>query len=326
MLTVGVTLFMALLILGAFILVFVNRESEKILTAAIPLAVGVIAGLVLTFWFARPEPISSIFPVSFTYQVADKLPMALPYRPVPFQLYLIDELRQRDSKALEEYPEMGGGQVYHEFLQKTLVDWIASTHFGHWHMEPLRFEGGPGAGSQEQWGLMPDAKEEPTDILSVEALQKIFSKNRFASVHTGFGRLALPPDTTPTEASPDGRILFKNNHCEISIQTSFSQNIAGIGDYSQFFGSLPLMLQYSTVRYIVRIDATFNLLLAGHPKMRLIKQWVMGIVNGLQNNLDDRLIWRKVIDEYTLRQHLPHSIQDLPLQFGPLRAQAPVTK
>ena len=36
-----------------------------------------------------------------------------------------------------------------------------------------------------------------------------------------------------------------------------------------------------------------------------IKQWVTGIVNGLQNAFDEQVIWRKTVESYTLNQHLP---------------------
>lgn len=234
-----------------------------------------------------------------------------------------------DSKALDEKPDAQGHLVYHEFLQKALVDWIATRHFGHWRVELLLFEGGPGAGTQGQFSPMPDANKEASKVLSTDELQRIFSKNRFASVHTGFGRLALPPSTTlnvetPKEASATGKVRFKNRYCEITIQTSPSMGLLGLGTYSMLLGIPPSTPGYWTQQYIVRIEATFNPLLVGNPRMALIKQWANGIVNGLQNEFDEQVVWRKTVENYTLRQHLPSEIKNGPMPFGPMRAEPSV--
>jgi hypothetical protein len=329
MLTIVVTLFMGLLILAAFVLVFINRDSEKIVTAAVPLAFAAFSGLALIFAFARQEPISRVFPVSFAFQVADKVPITIPHRPIPWvQLFLIDELRQREPKALEEQPDVQGMLVYHEFLQKALVDWIASRHFKHWRMELLLFDGGPGAGTEARWSGMPDAKEELTDVLSVEELQSIFSGNRFASVHSDFGTLAVPPGTSlsvevPKEAGATGKILFRNRYCEITIQTSFSASTMGIRNYSRLLGLPDFTPGYWTQGYIVRIEATFSPWLVGHPRMARIRQWATGIVNGLQNEFDEQVIWRKTVENYRFHQNLPNESKGSPLPLGPMQAQPP---
>jgi hypothetical protein len=63
MLTIVVTLVMGLLILPAFALVFINRDSEKIVTAAVPLAFAAFSGLAL------PEKTPGTFSVSRADQV-----------------------------------------------------------------------------------------------------------------------------------------------------------------------------------------------------------------------------------------------------------------
>jgi len=331
MLTILIALFMGLLILAAFVLVVINRDSEKIVTAAVPLAFAAFAALALIFAFAREQPITRVFPVSFSYQVADKLPLAIPDRPDAEQLWFVDQIRQRDPKALEEKPDTQGELVYHEFLQKALVDWIATRHSGHWRMELLTFEAGPGAGTQSRWSPMPDAKEETSRILSVDELQRIFSENRFAGVHEGSGRLALPPGTTlnvetPKEAGATGKIRFKNRYCEITIQTSPSMGMLGVGAYSTLLGIPVSAPGYWTQQYIVRINATFSPWLVGNPWMAKVKQWASGIVDGLQNEFDEQVVWRKTLENYMLRKHLPPEIRNFAMPFGPMKVQPSVSK
>jgi hypothetical protein len=325
MLMIFFTVLMAISIGSAFWLVVLNRNSEKIVTAAVPLAFAALVALYLIFWFAREQPMTRVFPVSFSFQVADKLPLSIPDRPTLEQLFFVDEIRQRDPKALEEKPDAHGLLIYHELLQKSLVDWIASRHFGHWRMELLRFEAGPGAGTQAQWSPTPDANKEKSKVLSVDDLQRIFSQNRFAGVHMGPGTLALPPGTTlnvetPKEISAIGKIRFKNKHCTMTIETSPSMGQLGLGGYSRLLGIPSSTSGYWTQQYIVRINVTFSHWFVGHPRMALIKQWASGIVDGLQNEFDEQVVWRRTVENYTLRQHLPPEIRNFPMPFGPMRS------
>ncbi len=77
-----------------------------------------------------------VFPASFCYQVTDLLPVVIPDRPFSQSLALVDQVRQQNPNVLEEPKNVQrGGLVYHEFLQKALVEWIAMRHFGTWRME-----------------------------------------------------------------------------------------------------------------------------------------------------------------------------------------------
>ena len=207
------------LFLVTFVLVVINRDSEKVVTAAIPLAFAAFSALLSILAFARQESISRVFPVSFSFQVADKVPMDIRYRPMLVQLhFFFDEILKRNPKALEEQSDERGVLVYHEFLQKVLVDWIASRHFKHWRMELLTFEG-PGSGTEERFEALPDAKDEPAKVLSVEELQKIFAGNRFARAHMGFGTLALPPGISVERSS----MRLRSGSCSPSTRTRYTR-------------------------------------------------------------------------------------------------------
>ncbi len=332
-LTIAITAIMAMLILAAFVLVFINRDSEKIVSAAIPLALATFSALALIFAFAREGPMTRIFPVNFLFQVRDKQPIQIGARPYPHQLFFFSELRQRNPDALEDAAD--SRVIYHEFLQKMLVDWIAMRHFGHWRMEILQFEAGPGWGTQSRWGPMIDADREPVKILLPEDLERIFGENRFASLYSGFGKLALPLGTTvsvktPQEPGSYGEIRFKNIYSEITIQTSSTGWAAGLGAYSMLLG-IPVTApefttqqrDYRTQEYIVRIKATFKPWLIGHPRMALIKQWVAGILNGLQEEFDEQIVWRKTVENIRLNQDLSSQPRSVPLPLGPVQAAPP---
>lgn len=302
---------MAIFVLAAFVLVFINRESEKIVTASIPLAFAAFAALALVFAFAREEPVTRVFPVTFCYQVEDKLPVAIPGRSLQGgSLALVDWIQQQNPKALDEPQDVSPGLlVYHELLQKSLIEWISSRHSGTWRMELLRFEF-PAGHQEGHFQPESDAKEEASEILSVEALRQKFIGNRFANVGFGPGSLALPPKTSleihPPKAQAEyGEIRFKNWFCEITIRTSASSGMSGVGAYSILFGVYPPTPDYWTQQYIIRITATFSPLLVGHPRMALIKRWAAGIIDGLQQEFDEQIIWRKTLENYMTAVHLP---------------------
>jgi len=317
--TAVVTTVMAILLVLAFAFVVVNRASEKIVTAAVPLALGAILAIGLVVFFAREEPQTRTFPVSFLYQRADKIPIAMPWRPFPWEtLGFVDELRQTNPNALQDDPFV----VYHEFLQKSLVDWIAHRHFGTWRVELLRFRGGG-----EHWGPIPDEPAETSIILSPDQVQQLLGTNRFAPFHSGPGTLALPPGTvlsvdTPKTSGAPGTIRLENWLCEITIRTSPSSGQSGIQGYALLLG-FPFWStvgnEFQTQQYIVRVRATFSRLFVGHPKMAAHKRWATNFLDGLQDAFDEQRIWDRTVENYTLRQHVsPAALPPIP--FGPVRA------
>jgi len=306
------TIFMGILVLLAFVLVVVNRNSEKIVSAAVPLAFAAFAALALVFAFAREEPITRVFPVNFCYQVQDKLPIVITGRPFPHILHLVDQVRQQDPKALDEPMDIHpGGLVYHELLQKGFIEWIAMRHFANWRMELLRFESGV---AQEFFQPFAEAAQESSKILSSQELQRRFGGNRFARVHTGMGTLALPPGTnltihTPKTPDGHGEIHLKNCFCEIKIRTSPGLSMSGIYAYSWLMGIEPPERGYYTGQYIVRITATFSPVLVGHPRMALLKRWATGILDGLQHDFDEQVVWRRTVENQMILRHVTGPIQ-----------------
>jgi hypothetical protein len=308
--------------------VFLNYQSPQVVNAAAPVAVGVLAALSLVFVFNAPEPIRRVFPVTFFLQRADKYPISIPYRPFPpMSLALFDSAQRANPEAFN-FP---AGQdtsldalLYHEFLQKLIVDWIASRHFGTWRMETDLFE--LGLGAQEQFRPMADASNYRSTVLTSEELAQRLEGNRFAPVHSGFGRLAVPEGMTltvrPAQADflQPGEIQFRDRYCELTITTTYSMGGVGLGSYTMLLG---LTLQdaqdrYWSEHYIVRINATFNRFLMGHPNMAAHRDWAEGIIDGLARAFDEESLWRRTLDGYMLRQHILQQYPTPPL--GPIRS------
>lgn len=325
--------FMALTLTGAFILVVLNRASPSVVNAAVPLAFGALSALGLVFAFTRPEPISRVFPVVFVVERASLLPIVIPDRPFGFlSLHLADEMRQLDPKTFEQPKGQDEGfdfivPLFHEFLHKVIVDSLAAKQFGTWRMRTERF-GGSGF---EQFGPMPDAGSYSSKVLTTEELTQAFSTNRFARVHSMFGKWALPPGTElqidvphhDPQLGQTGVIRLKNRFCEMTIRTVVSMSVVGLGSYTALVGIPQEEAQkmYWTLQYIVRINASFPWYLIGHPDMAVHREWADGITEELTHAFDEESMWRRSIENYMLRQHLPPAARAMTIGLGPIQSQ-----
>jgi hypothetical protein len=255
---------MAALIVFAFVLVYVNRASSEVVGAALPVAFAAFSALGLVFAFGNPQPVERSFPVVFVFQQADKYPIVIPDRPFPsLTLGVFDEAVQVNPKLLQDsrFADRSGGPLFHYFLQKALVDWLASNYFNTWRVRVERFEVG---GEQSQTSPAPDAKEFATKKLSAEDLKRALRTNAFATVSAfGPGTLALPPNTSfivqelhsDVQQGEVSEIRLKNWFCDVRIQTRFSMSGVGLGAYTLVVPIPQEQAQrdYYNVQFIVRI-------------------------------------------------------------------------
>jgi len=323
---------MGLALAAVFALVVLNRASAAVVNAAVPVAFGAISAIGLVFAFARPEPIARAFPIVFVVERASLLPVVIPDRPFPFMsLGLADQMRQIDPTTFEPPPKQEGFDfivpLYHEYLQKIVVDSIAAKHSGTWRMRTERFHG------FEQWSPTPDAAGYSSKVISAEQLIGALGKNRFARVQSGFGKLALPPGTQFEIEAPHhnpqsgetGTIHLKNRFCDIEIRTVQSWSSVGLGNYTMLLG-IPLeeaQQKYWTIQYVTRINASFRWYLIGHPDMAVHRQWANSIVEELAHAFDEDGLWRRTTENYMLRQHLPPAVKGMGMPLGPIRFTAP---
>jgi hypothetical protein len=325
---------MGLCLLFTFILVYVNRASSEVVGAALPVAFAAMSALGLVFAFGKPAPIERSFPVVFVFQQKDKYPITLPGRPAQFlTIGMFDKAIQANPRLLEDprFADGNGHQLFHEFLQKAIVNWMRSRYWATWRLRQERFDIG---GQQEEWGAAPDASEFATKKLSDDEVTSALGKNAFANVPAfGPGTLGLPPRTSFEVKEPGddpklghtSEIRLKNWLCDIRIHSRFSSSGVGLGAYTMFLG-IPqeeAQKQFHTVQYIVRFSATFSPYLKGHPQMAAHREWAEGMLDGLMNEFDEQAMWKRTTEAYILRQHLPDEAKKVPLMFGPIRSSQP---
>jgi hypothetical protein len=288
------------------------------------------------------EPISVSFPVSFYFRRADHLPLAIPDRSFPYEFFpYFDELLRKNPDSLKD--DFEGDLLYHEFLQKSLFEWIA-WRFRNWQNELLRFETGS---STTEFSLSRQAGPPKSRTLSVTDVEEAFAKNRFAHSHLfafeNIGQIALPADSklsviVPTPKEPNGQIKMTNRFYEFTIDTMPSISIVGLGGYGGLLDGARLngtvfnldidtaQQEFWNNQFTVRVKAVFSESLANSPEMPLTKRWLKSVVNGLQAAFDEQIVWRKTVEQRQTRMQMGPNYRELVMPLGPIRFQQPAEK
>lgn len=320
--TVIVTIAFGLVTVAAFVLVLLNRASEKILTAVIPIAVAGLVAIYLAVFVFGGEPTTIIvFPASFLYQTETKMPANLPHllvwRRFSPALFLPAQLSKKHPEDFNDTDPPDRVNLYHDLLQRAILDWMSQRYRATWQVEITQFDL-PNYRSQES---APAATiVEPSKTYSGDEITTLLRGNRFADVHSALaGQLSVPRDTVLTVEPPHidnvvgeiGRISLTNNYCRIVILTQFHSWMLGVGPYGTLAGmSADENSKLATVTYRVRITIQYSKWRSGNPKMPLYKTWAGGIAQGLQDQFDEQSLWTNAKADYLFQRQVE--------QLGPL--------
>ena len=308
-LLVGFTVF---LLMVACVFVVMNRDSSLVVGAALPAAIALAAAIAVVFVFNRPTSMSRTFQVAIVVEKASLLPVAITHRPFPIEgITLAPQMKQIDPKTFHlpnpQQPLDFATPLYHEYLQKIFVEALAFKQFGTWRMKTERFV------NEVRWMPLPDASSYPSKILDTKELEQVFGKNRFARVHSGFGRWALPPGTelrielprADTQLGEVGLIHLENGICEISIRTTPTSWGVGLGKYAALSGMHKGEDQdkYLTMTFIARIDAKFPWYRIGDPETLPHREWANAIIEELSTSFDEDSLWSQTKESFTFMIH-----------------------
>ena len=285
----------------AFWLVYMNRASEKVISGALPIALAAIVGVFLTIFVFADEPaVSRAFPVTFFYAADSGAPISPPFRRNHNDVFLVARLLKETPGKANDGTQ--GMVLYHHLLQKALFEWIVFRHAGAWDSEHLSFD----FGGKLQQSDPVRGRAEPSVKRDRAEIEKILSGNWFAkdvmmpvgiTLPMGTDIIILPP-------SIDSEIRFTHPVCTLTITTTPSSWGVGIGAYHTF---TPLSMDesqkfYKHATYVVRAVVSFNRYRIGDPRLPLIKRWANQIIDGLQNEFDEQIIWREARDNFILNQ------------------------
>ena len=179
----------------AFYVVWMNRESEKIITAVVPISVAALIDVFLSVFLFGGEPVViARFPTVFLYRISDLQPLAPPDRPLLNSLFDVPTLAAKHPELAKD--KESGATLYHELLQKAIVDKLAFTFPHSWEVDIADFK----TGMRQQLTVQPaqDATE-PSTKLTVAELDALLKGNRFAGTYAppSLG-LALPLGSSMT--------------------------------------------------------------------------------------------------------------------------------
>jgi len=294
----------------AFYVVWMNRESEKIVTAVVPISVAALIGVFLSVFLFGGEPaVTARFPTVFLYRVSDLQPLAPPDRPLLNSLFEVPTLAAKQPELAKD--KESGAALYHELLQKAIIDKLASTFPHSWEVDIADFKTGMG----QQLTVQPaqDATE-PSTKLTLSELDALLKGNRFAGTYaTPSPGLALPLGSSMTIASPhtapsgmlEGRIAIKNAFVTLTISTGYSLWMRSLGGYRVLMGySWEQEQDFASAQYIVEVRAQFSRLRSGHPNMPKYKKWVSQIISALRADLDEQVLWSQTRENYLFRKEL----------------------
>jgi hypothetical protein len=295
----------------AFYVVWMNRASEKIITAVIPISIAALVGVfmaVFVFGGERAETIE--FPTTLIYRASDNLPVVMPFRPLSRTIFLVPQLKQSSPELLKD--DASGMILYHHFLQRSIVESLALRYGHSWETKILRFETSTG----DMLTFGPSGNSPGLQkVIPWSEIEQDLGDNRFAHVHTLFNNgLVVPPDTTLEIQAPrtdpkigeTSSITLDNPFLRVTIQTRVS-------DCGVLFGGYRLMLgepndtntDLRQANFVITFKKEFKHLRTGHPDMPRYKAWAQQLAEELQAEYDEQRIWAKAKEDYLFSKQLP---------------------
>jgi heme/copper-type cytochrome/quinol oxidase subunit 4 len=292
----------------AFYVVWMNRESEKIVTAVFPISVAALIGVFLTvFLFGGEVPVTANFPAVFLFRISDWEPLAPPDRPQLMSLFEVPTLGVEHPELMKDNDN--GATLYHHLLQKAIIERLAFLYGSSWEIDILDFKTGMG----QQQGSQPSPEAiGPSTKLSTAQVRGLLKGNRFADINYFTApEIALPPGTALTIRAPDtanvgmGEITLKNDFVTLSIKTAYFSWMRSLGGYRVLMGySWEQDREFASAQYFVTIRADFSRLRSGHPQMAKYKRWVNQIVSDLRAQFDEQELWSNTRENYVFRKQL----------------------
>ena len=295
---------------GAFYVAWMNRNSEKIVSAVIPISVGALVGIFMAvFVFGGTTPTSKEFPVTLFFEAPANTPVSLPFRPIAPALFHVPELIKTEPDALKNSD--AAMLLYHHLLQRAIIDNLA-LRYGHaWRVKINRFETSMG---NEMTAQPSDGQELDGRKISGEELQAILGSNRFGRLSNAqLVKLTLPPGTDlrlqPPEisnGSEESSIVMDNPFVRLTLRTRRTSWGVLFGDYRFLLGEPnDTNTNLRQISFIVSAKTEFKRLRTGHPDMPKYRAWAHQVVDEIQNEFDEQAIWRRSKERYIFARQLP---------------------
>lgn len=306
----SILLLLVLVTLVAFYVVWMNRASEKIISAVLPISAAALIGIFMAvFVFGGQSTTIVQFPAMFIFKSPENISVAMPFRPVQPSLFLVPLLAKTNPDLMKD--DDNGATLYHHLLQKAMIDSLILRYSSSWKAKIIRFD--TSTGSMTQFGAADDASG-PSKKITKDELETLFAGNRFAKLNMSLGsELTLPPGTRVNIEPPhrDQRlgqvssIVFDNDFVRVIIETRLS-------NWGVLFGGYRLLLGHANdtntdlrqVTFDITIKHEYKRLRTGHPEMPQYKAWADQLTEEVQREFDEQRIWAKTKEDYAFAKQL----------------------
>lgn len=302
----------------AFWFVWNNRASEKIVTAAVPIAVVAILGIFFAGWvFAGEDDYEATFPVCFLVDLRTKLQITTPgvFARGRFLggMSRVSELKKARPELFPDDLNNFARNVHQHYLQRLFVDFLVMLYRGSWNARSLHFDFGTGGFGQ--YGPALDRETAASQVLKQKDLEQSLHGNWFAKLpEFPQPQISLPADSKLSVTPPAGgsdenstsELKISNSFCTIKLSVQSVFPARNVGEYRRMAGlSDEEVRDFATILYVVRAKVSYNKLKSGHPDMKAHKAWSRQLGDELRKQFDEELIWARVKDEEVRSRHYP---------------------
>jgi hypothetical protein len=210
--------------------------------------------------------------------------------------------------------------LYHQFLQREILQSLAFAYQGSWTPEILDL------GTIQ---ITRPGEHIASKIYSPDEMAQLMQGNPFSVVKVGIPlRLALPPGSRLRISGPSrpkkggsevGEIIVeKPFFFAFSIKTERIVPERGAQFYRMFSSSLyQRHYELASVTFAVTIKCTFTKWLAGNPDMAKYHEWADHLTQSLQEKFDERGIEKKTTESYILQKLLSLQAIEPPSPHSP---------
>jgi hypothetical protein len=312
--SLALAIFISAVLVGAVWIVYLNRASEKIVSAALPIAAAAVLALCLSvFVFGADPPQAARFEVSYTINMDDKKPspeVVICKQNGEFSLQAMDEVSTLHPEFLKNPRDTNAIQLYNHLLQWEIMRRISIMFSKHWQTEIITLNR-----YNARFNSVESNADREVNMVSSAEIRAILNDNKFSFFSSAYDQavpfqIAVPPNTSVRVLAPVdsfkagenfGQIEFAVDKSPIlgplyTIRITTRPMATGQGTYGyRKFAGLSLSQERALFTYVyeVKVDTETSRFRSGSPMLAAYKQWKERMVDALRDQLDEDRIYER---------------------------------
>ncbi len=315
----GLGIFILLVALITGWLVWLNRDSEKVMLTLLPaLALGTISVLVVILFGLKEEVREIEFPALFTYDRASKMPISAvystSYRP-PSEMFasiVVSDISKTNPEFFKRGEADLGMGLYRDVALRLLFDGLFQVFSMNWDVKVSNLT--LPIGNHMIFG--PNEGVLKPELKTWSEVKALFPESEVLQIDRKvFDKLAVPPGTKISnndERDSSGGIYKRvvriyNNFVDISISITTASGMATLGMHDPL-EQIPETdrNKFWTSSYLVTLRAKYNAYRSGHPDMPKYHGWVKNMFEAIENQLNSRKHWEQSREWIQISKNKPH--------------------